>query len=265
MFEKNDKVMVVLPKGKNLNTVKIGIDLLEPMKAFLKRKEFKPLTVSYISGNAVILRECHTQFGFDKALFKKVEPLNNRAKKGDKVMFTIPQGKSFTTYTSADFNCGLIQDMLRIVKANNGVLTVRRVDENYDGKILYFEEDGQQYAWDIKWFMKIVEEPVVESTKVEFTCNKTKGSICALLKDVDGKFHVGRATKHPDDEYDKAIGMIISLAKALKVPKERVSQIADVLTDDVAIRDIGEIPYSEIFYDLRQRALEEESRSPYKI
>ena len=63
--------------------------------------------------------------------------------------------------------------------------------------------------------------------------------------------NMGIARRKPDDTHDKTIGMMVSLARLLDIPEERVSRIVDVLYGD-DVRRIEEFSSDELMRELQR-------------
>ena len=262
--KENDKVMMVLPKGKDLDTVKPNLYLHDPMKKFLKRYMFKPLTVKYTDEVATQFKECSTGFCYDNNLFKKVVPIeknNTNLKKGDRVIFRLPKGKKLKTYASDAFEGGLIDVMVKQIKENNGVFVVR--DAKHGNTFLRLEDDGHSWVWDSRWFMKIVDKPLVDEEVVTFKFRSDRRTEAFVFDENGLAMNYGWALKDPDDKYNKEIGMIVAFARLLNIPNVKISAIVDILLNG-AMTDITEAPYSEIFETLKERAEKEEKKCKCK-
>jgi hypothetical protein len=77
-----------------------------------------------------------------------------------------------------------------------------------------------------------------------------------LISDSDTKaIHscdMGRARRKPSDKSDKSIGMIVSLARLLKISEDKVSRIIDILYGD-DLRRIEEFSCEELIIELQRQ------------
>ena len=161
-------------------------------------------------------------------------------KKGDRVMVVPPKGKTFEVGVRG-FNSGVTKSMVDIVKKKN-LFTVERMF--WDGSV-HFKECG--YTWDSRWLEYV---PTENNNKkkvitIDFILSNKETKAVSLNK-------VGVTNRDPRDEYNETTAMIVSLARMLGLSEDKVSQIIDVLYDDIP-KGLEDSSIKDLIQELQKR------------
>jgi len=164
-----------------------------------------------------------------------------RFKIGDVVKVVPPKGKKFSV-DETDFNGGITPGMVALVNTKNKFV----VSWVYSDGTVGFKDI--KFGWDVRWlqlFDETKEKKEKKIVTVDFVLSNDS------VKAVD-LHRVGVTKRNPKDDYDETIGMMVSLARMLKLPEDKVSGIIDVLYDDVP-KKLSDTSYRELLEELARR------------